>query len=164
MSEVAYDSRPETWEHIQRVRDLMRVAILNLKDRAEDHDASKLVEPELEAFDRMTPRLAELEYGSEEYKASVRELGPALDHHFKHNDHHPEYHEDGILGMSLMSLLEMLCDWRAASERTKQRFDDPAEVAKFNLTHNKDRFGITPELHQILDNTARELGFYEEAE
>lgn len=33
-----------------------------------------------------------------------------------------------VLGESLMALIEMLCDWRAASERVKQRTDDPEKV------------------------------------
>lgn len=159
---TSYDSRPETQQHIDRVRDFLGHAVQNLLRRGNHHDDSKLVPPELEAFDRMTPRLAELEYGSEEYKSSVRELGPALQHHFEHNDHHPEHYENGVRGMSLMALIEMLCDWRAASERTKQRFDDPEKVARFNLEHNKERFGISDELFEILDNTCAELGFYDE--
>lgn len=160
--EQKYDSRNDTWEHIARVQHFLRRAVINLSERSDLHDESKLVEPELEAFDRMTPRLAELEYGSEEYKASVRELGPALKHHFEHNDHHPEHWPNGIRDMSLLSLLEMLCDWRAASERTKQRFDDPEKVTRFNLAHNKERFGISDELAQILENTCEELGFFDE--
>lgn len=155
-----YDSRPETREHIQRVRFFVYQAMENLDKRAIRHDASKLVEPELSAFDIATPKLAELEYGSEEYKQSLRDLGPALQHHFEHNDHHPEHFErDGVRGMSLMALIEMLCDWRAASERVKQRTDDPEKVSSFEsgLLHNKERFGISDDLYDILLNTAREL-------
>ena len=154
-----YDSRPETQEHIDRVRDLMAGALNNLAQRASVHDASKLVEPELSAFDIATPKLAGLEYGSEEYRQSLRDLGPALQHHFAANDHHPEHFDAGVRGMSLLSLTEMLCDWRAASERVKQRTDDPAKVATFEagLAHNKERFGISDDLYEILLNTAREL-------
>lgn len=154
-----YDSRPETYDHILRVRDFLGDAIMNLQRRAAVHDQSKMEEPELSAFNEATPKLAGLEYGSAEYRASLQALGPALQHHFQHNDHHPEHTEDGVQGMSLMALLEMLCDWRAASERTKQRTDDPAKVATFEagLLHNKERFGISDDLFAILLNTAREL-------
>lgn len=156
----AYDSRPETLVHIDRVRDFVHAVMVNLRNRANAHDASKLVEPELSAFDIATPKLAGLEYGSEEYKQSLRDLGPALQHHFEANDHHPEHFENGVRGMSLMALIEMLCDWRAASERVKQRTDDPAKVSSFEtgLLHNKERFGISDDLYEILLNTARELG------
>lgn len=160
---TTYDSRPETRAHINRVRDFLAVATDNLRVRAERHDATKLVEPELSAFDVATPKLAELEYGSDEYRASLRELKPALEHHFAHNDHHPEHHSTGVNGMSLLSLLEMLCDWRAASERTKQRGDDPEKVASFEagLIYNFERFGIEPQLAGVMMNTAVEMGLIE---
>lgn len=156
---MAYDSRPETQEHIDRVTDFLSRAVINLQRRGLVHDQSKLVEPELSAFNVATPKLAELEYGSEEYKQSLKDLGPALDHHFEHNDHHPEHYSNGVTGMSLMALIEMLCDWRAASERVKQRTDDPKKIASFEtgLAYNQQRFGYSDELAQILLNTAREL-------
>jgi hypothetical protein len=156
---MAYDSRPETRKHIDRVTEFLSRAIANLRHRAVVHDQSKLVEPELSAFDVATPKLAELEYGSEEYKQSLKDLGPALDHHFENNDHHPEHYPNGVTGMSLMALIEMLCDWRAASERVKQRTDDPKKVKSFEvgLGYNQQRFGYSDELAQILLNTAREL-------
>ena len=157
---MTYDSRPETQAHIDRVQEFLIRAQGNLRRRSYAHDASKLVEPELSAFDIATPKLAGLEYGSDEYKQSLRDLGPALQHHFEHNDHHPEHHPNGCRGMSLMALVEMLCDWRAASERTKQRTDDPEKVKTFEsgLVFNQERFGYSDELAEILLNTARELG------
>jgi hypothetical protein len=154
-----YDSRPETQEHIDKVRAFLLRAENNLFERAEKHDASKLVSPELEAFDIATPKLAGLVYGSEEYKQSLRDLGPALQHHFEANDHHPEHYENGVRGMSLMALIEMLCDWRAASERGKQRTDDPEKVKTFEdgLAYQQERFGYSDELAEILRNTVREL-------
>lgn len=156
-----YDSRPETQEHIDRVRSFLVIAINDLRERSKKHDESKLVEPELSAFDIATPKLAGLVYGSEEYKQSLRDLGPALQHHFEHNDHHPEHYERGVEEMSLMALIEMLCDWRAASERVKQRTDDPEKVGTFEtgLEHNFERFGIGAQLQLILIATAKELGF-----
>lgn len=91
-----YDSRPETQAHIDRVSYFVNMAAENLIERARRHDASKLVSPEVEAFDIGTPKLASLEYGSAEYKESLRELGPALQHHFENNDHHPEWGDRNI--------------------------------------------------------------------
>ncbi len=160
MTETAYDSRPETQAHIDRVRDFMQEARINLAMRMWKHDASKLVEPELSAFDIATPKLAELEYGSEEYKQSLKDLGPALEHHFVENDHHPEHFENGVNGTSLLALIEMVCDWRAASERVKQRTDDPEKMKTFEsgLDFNFVRFGIEPQLAAIIKNTVCELG------
>lgn len=154
-----YDSRPETQAHIDRVRHFIGLAIENLADRSGLHDESKLVSPEVEAFDIATPKLAGLVYGSDEYKQSLADLGPALQHHFAANDHHPEFYENGVQGMSLMALIEMLCDWRAASERVKQRADDPEKMKSFEsgLAYNQERFGYSDELAEILRNTVREL-------
>jgi len=164
MTETAYDSREDTWAHIHRVKHFMTQATKNLYYRAENHDASKLESPEKEAFDIATPKLAGLEYGSEEYRQSLRELGPALQHHFEHNSHHPEHYENGTRGMSLLDLIEMLCDWRAASERTKQRADGDEYLKRSfaeGLKHNQERFGYSDELADIIYNTAKELEFVE---
>lgn len=155
-----YDSRIDTLEHIARVNQLVTKAAWNLSQRAIDHDKSKLESPEKEAFDVATPKLAGLEYGSEEYKQSVRELGPALQHHFQNNRHHPEHYENGIRGMSLLDLIEMLCDWKVASERTNQRTDGQDYLKSSfadGLEYNQKRFGYSDELADIIYNTAIEL-------
>lgn len=167
MSVEAYDSRPDTYEHIGKVRGYLSAAIANLLARADRHDASKLVEPELEAFDRMTPLLATLTYGTDEYKASLAELGVALEHHYAANSHHPEHYEHGIAGMSLLDLVEMLVDWKAASLRMRKptpaapgRPEAPQyDASDFmrSIALNQERFGYSDELRSILENTAREL-------
>jgi hypothetical protein len=160
-----YDSAPETLAHARRVGDFLAIAAADLVKRAAKHDHSKVCAPEKAVFDEMTPRLASLTYGSQEYIESVKALGPALAHHFEANDHHPEHHANGVNDMSLLSLLEMLCDWRAASERTKQRMDDPEKVKTFEsgLAYNQQRFGYSDEIAVLLLNTARELGMLDEA-
>lgn len=155
-----YDSRLETLRHIDRVQYFVSLARMNLINRAAKHDTSKLLSPEVEAFDIATPKLSELEYGSEGYIQSLRDLGPALEHHYEYNDHHPQHFGNGVRGMSLMALIEMLCDWRAASERVKQRTDDPEKIKTFEdgLKYNQERFGYSDELAEILRNTVLELG------
>ncbi len=146
-----YDSAKATIQHSARVKHLMNALCHDLTDRAATHDASKLKSPEKEYFDRLTPKLKELKYGSEEYLASLKELGIALKHHYEVNPHHPEHHEDGVNGMTLVDVIEMLCDWIAAGERTK---DGTIEKS---LAINKERFGLSPQLIQILTNTANLL-------
>lgn len=120
------------------------------------HDASKLQEPEKSAFDRMTPKLKGLTYGSQEYKDALAELKPALDHHYANNSHHPEHWKlNGINGMDLMDLVEMLCDWKAATMRHADGdFGKSMEISE-------KRFEIGWQLMQILHNTAIRFGFYE---
>jgi hypothetical protein len=146
-----FDSRPDTYEHILKVQRYVLDAAKRLIDRAHRHDASKLVSPEVETFDAITPRLAHTEYGSDEYRATLREFKPGIEHHQKSNSHHPEYYEDGIRGMSLLDLLEMVCDWKAAGERTKN-----GDIMK-SIEISQQRFGFSDELADILRNTAKEL-------
>lgn len=151
-----YDSRPETYEHILKVQKYVLDAAKRLMDRAHVHDASKLVSPEVETFDQITVRLKDTVYGSDEYRATLREFKPGIEHHQTHNSHHPEFHKRGIRGMSLLDILEMVCDWKAASERTKD-----GDIMK-SIEISQERFGFSDELADILRNTARELGLVEE--
>ena len=149
-----YDSRPETYEHIAAVRHLLLGCATNLIQRADEHDASKLVPPELEAFDEFTPKLKDTVYGSDEYRGFLRQMKPALAHHYASNSHHPEHFgEDGILGMNLLDVVEMLCDWAAAVHRTK----DGDLIASIE-TLNADRFGYDEQIKRLLLNTVRDLG------
>lgn len=43
--------------------------------------------------------------GCDEYRACLREMKPALEHHYASNSHHPEHYSNGIQGMSLFDLL-----------------------------------------------------------
>jgi hypothetical protein len=148
---MSYDSTKDTKDHIARVGEHIDDVIAILASRALIHDESKLRTPEKEAFDAVTPRLKELTYGSDEYRAELKNLGPALSHHYAHNSHHPEYYPDWIAGMSLLDLVEMICDWKAATERMK----DGDIVA--SVEHNIVRFGIGLQLAQILRNTVGEM-------
>lgn len=148
-----YDSTHDTNQHILRVRELLYIVDGKLEERGYRHDRSKLDPEEKEVFDRVTPRLRGLTYGTPEYRESLTDLGPALAHHYAHNSHHPEHYTNGVAGMSLLDLVEMLCDWKAAGER---HADGSMERS---LLVNRERFRIEPQLQSILENTARELGW-----
>lgn len=151
---VMKDSGPETNSHINRVRELIYAVVAQLHARAQAHDASKLEDPEKTAFDTVSEKLGDLKYGTAEYKAAITKLlGPALKHHYANNSHHPEHFENGVRGMSLLDLLEMLADWKAAGERMKDG------TMQASLKHNKTRFKIPAGLQDILHNTATELGW-----
>ena len=142
-----YDSAPDTVAHIRLVQDAMGVFVREMVRRALDHDASKLLPPEKEAFDRETPLLRGLTYGSPEYHAGTARLGDALAHHYAHNSHHPQFFVNGIAGMTLIDLVEMFCDWAAAVQRHAD-----GELAR-SIEINRERFGISDQLAQILENT-----------
>lgn len=153
-SPVPYDSRVDTREHIQKVHGYLLDSAGIIANRGEIHDASKLVDPEKSAFDVLTPKLKEMAYGSEEYRACLREMKPALAHHYASNSHHPEHFNNGVSGMSLFDVVEMLMDWKAATERMK----DGGDIYK-SINYNAGRFAITPQLSQVLWNTAYEMGW-----
>lgn len=146
-------SPQETRAHIDRVRVLMEIVLANLAMRALHHDASKLDEAEAPIFAEVGIKLSETVYGSEEYKKTLLELGPALEHHYAHNSHHPEHYPDRIKGMSLLDLIEMFCDWKAAGER-----DKGGSLAQ-SISLNRDRFEMDPQLVAIFYNTQAELGW-----
>lgn len=150
---MIYDSTADTQEHINKVQVRIAEVQVLLDDRASAHDRSKLSEPEKSGYDKLTADLKDIVYGSPEYKQALADAKPVIDHHYQVNTHHPEHHAQGIAGMSLLDIIEMLCDWKAASERTKQ-----GSIAA-SLTHNKERFGISDQLAAILENTVRELGW-----
>lgn len=140
-------SKGATKAHIKRVEELLLGCIEDLLFRSQEHDKSKLEDPELSIFDEYTPKLKDCTYGSDEYKGFLEGMKPALDHHYAENRHHPEHLGD-IHKMNLIDLLEMVCDWKAASERHAD-----GDVYK-SICVNADRFGYGEGLHSILISTA----------
>lgn len=156
-AEVPYDSAADTTKHIDRVNQLLTEVRHRLAKRGEIHDASKLLPPEKEIFDKWTPVLASMEYGSTGYMANLENLRPALAHHYANNSHHPEHFRNGVSGMSLLDLVEMFCDWKAAGERHA----DGGDIMR-SVELNSRRYVLDPQLAQILRNTAREMGWIKE--
>ena len=139
----------ETREHIANVQKFIHIFVKALLDRADKHDLSKLESPEVEAFTECTKELAGMTYGSPEYKESLKKLGPALEHHYAKNSHHPEHWSRGIRDMDLVDIIEMFCDWKAATMR-----HNDGNLAK-SIHHNATRFGFPAELEEIFENTAK---------
>ena len=149
----SYDSHEDTVAHIKRVQQLIDICRDNLGIRAANHDLSKLKEPEKSGFDKYTPLLKGSTYGSDEYKTFLVGLGETLKHHYANNSHHPEHYMDGMAGMTLLDLIEMFCDWKAATERHADGSLDRS------IGINKDRFKYNEMLERIFQNTRRELGW-----
>lgn len=143
------ECKADTLKHIREVQSFMKKAIAHLEFKSSWHDDSKLREPELSIFTKYTPKLKNTTYGSEEYKSYLREMKVGLEHHYVRNSHHPEHYGEGIGGMSLFDLIEMICDWMAAT----LRHEDGDINASLEL--NKVRFGINGQLQGILENTVR---------
>jgi len=165
-----------TQQHVRVVAELLNQCIVELLTRASSHDASKFGPEEWPAFLENTGKLKDLVYGSDEYKASLAAMKPALDLHYAANRHHPEHfsydecngcftryesfppscpgcgytqftRRSDITQMTLIDLLEMLCDWIASTQRQRD-----GDIHK-SIELNQERFGYSDELKHILKNT-----------
>ena len=147
-TEVERDyARRETQKHIEEVQHRLIYVAFCLIQRAADHDKSKLEDPELATFAEVTPLLLKMTYGSEEYMQTLARIKPALEHHYAHNSHHPEHYPNGVEGMDLLDLIEMFCDWKAA---TLRHADGSLEKS---IEVNRKRFGLSDQLCNIFYNT-----------
>ena len=83
------------------------------------------------------------EYDSEEYhsiKSKAYAGLNALDYHTKRiNDHHPEYYNDHKKDMTLLPLIEMVCDWWGATAYSKE---DPKPKFRADVAKNICQFGF----------------------
>ena len=142
-------------QHKEWVAHYMQMAAHTLFHRACVHDNSKFEPEEFEIYDKAFPDLQKYAYGTPELQAVYERIRPALTHHLKVNRHHPEHFEYGINDMTLIDVLEMVCDWMAASKRSQ------TGIAK-GLEINKERYGIDEQLFMIVRNTVDVLARGEE--
>ena len=147
------DSRMATLEHIRNVKKIGLRFVRLLENRLIIHDKSKLKYPEKPILDEFTQSLKGSTYMSPEYNKFLKEMKPGLDHHYSLNDHHPQFFKNGIEGMSLLSISEMLIDWCAAVRRHTD-----GDIMK-SIEINQERYGFNDELKQIFINTVKEIGY-----
>lgn len=122
-----------------RHRDFVRLALLavvqDIERRSLVHDASKMLDDEFSGFARINAIARVNKFGSEEYKASMKQERATIDLHFSRNSHHPERPKlmgdaaevdrglpddatywaarDGAR-MTFLDVIEMVCDWWGA--------------------------------------------------
>ena len=132
--------------HISRVRRHINTFIQLLIRRAEKHDKSKLEEPELSWWKEMDkePRYP---YGSKEYEQKLKRWSKVFKHHYQYNRHHPEHYEYGISEMTLIDIVEMMCDWLGYKDTTT--VTEALKVCDEQMA----RYDISEELRQVIFNT-----------
>ena len=118
--------------------------------RGNQHDASKYDPEEFPIYAEMTDEFQHHPFGSVGYENAKEAIKPASEHHFRHNRHHPEHFGNGIDGMNLVDLLEMVCDWKSA---TLNNPDRPGDLTK-SIQIATEKYKISPQLAKILYNTA----------
>ena len=106
LSQPEKATNAETWNHINLVMQLLASAQIELMRRQFTHDRSKLLSPEVSTFTEFTPKLKASTYGSDEYKQMLAEMKPALDHHYAHNRHHPEFFEANEQSLEVKNQIE----------------------------------------------------------
>ena len=81
--------------HKKKVKERMLFLAKEIIKRAEEHDDSKLKEPEINWLIEMDKEPS-VEYGSSEYFEKMKRWDKFFKHHYKNNSHHPaHYNEQG---------------------------------------------------------------------
>jgi len=139
-------------EHKMLVTNYLQKVISDLVDRAIHHDDSKLSDEEYPEYSSAFGEFKRNSFGSPGYKNAFASISNAWEHHSQSNRHHPEYYQNGICGMTLTDIIEMICDWKGSSERegSTTSFDDGLAIQVLKL-------GIDSQLLQIIKNSIAEL-------
>ncbi len=138
-----------TEEHIRSVRRLLNKFADILRYKGEVHDKSKLEDPELYGWAAMDlePRY---EYGSADYYDKLNRFADVFHHHYMVNSHHPEHFKNPEQEMTLIDMIEMLCDWFAYKENV------PLEEGLKLIEDQCDRFNFSKTIKSLLTNTYTE--------
>jgi hypothetical protein len=135
--------------HQALVKNYLLQVARKLEERANLHDLSKFQLDEFEGMAKINQIAREMRLDSPEYKASIQSEAVKL--HWSRNSHHPEYYHDGIKDMSLLDLIEMVIDWRAASEVYRR-----TSLGE-SLQIQKERFKMTEEQYRLIQLIAEDI-------
>lgn len=107
--EKQIDTLKKTYKHIELVKKLLSSCQIELMKRQFTHDVSKLEDPEFSMFVNTMYRLDTVEYGTPEYTQMIQEmLTIALNHHYEHNRHHPEFFNTNEPDLQINSHLTLI--------------------------------------------------------
>ena len=113
----------------------MRGLGYEIATRGNDHDNSKFSEDELPGFVELFEAEPTTEVQSEQYEQVIKNAD-CIQTHYRNNRHHPEHH-DYVEKMSLLDLIEMVCDWKAAAKSYRHK------GLRENLAYLKKAKGLT---------------------
>jgi len=136
--------------HKERVKSKMNIFIADLCNRAVKHDDSKLEPPEINGFEEMD-REPRYKYGTSEYFDKMHRYEWIFKHHYKINRHHPDHFPNKINDMTLVDLIEFLCDIFSY-----KKDNISLSAAKDLVEEHIRRFNISEDLSTILKNTVYE--------
>jgi len=141
-------------QHKESIAKYMAKFAAELSYRSAIHDVSKFKKEELEVYAEFIDEMNKHPFNSPEEKELREKYQTASIVHKKLNRHHPEHFENGMEGMNLIDLIEMLCDWRSASERSA------GDSIRKGLPIMKDKYNISPQLLKILENTLKDFNLF----
>ena len=102
------------WEHTQAVRAAALKLATRLIDNAESENDLDLARRLLQRSSKHDlSKFQGIEWDTLYRDEEKRALDLAIHQHKQTNDHHPEYHVDGISAMNDAQIAEMVCDWYA---------------------------------------------------
>lgn len=148
---LEFDFLCDTLLHISEVKENLEIIVSELNQRGLAHDRTKLQALEFDGFVSTREKFKKANYGSPEYQECIKLTKPAVDHHYANNRHHTGFHKDGINDMTLVDLIEMIADWRAAARRS------PDKKLEDTLEYAVKKYKIEPQLAKIMINTLKEL-------
>lgn len=140
----------DTKVHQARVSIILSKLGRELIKRGKVHDNSKFQTPEKEIYSEYHDKLNSVAFASESYNYYLKQMKPAVDHHYQVNDHHPEHFKDGIVDMDLIQMLEMLADIVAVST------DKGTDLIEFLPKFMKEK-EIPENFYTILRNTLEHI-------
>ena len=111
---------------------------LSLLKRLAVHDNSKIFSDELDYIMKLSCN--KQSFTNPNYSLSEDEK-IIIEKHWKHNKHHPEYH-DNIEDMSELDIMEMVCDWHSRSTQYGTDFFE------FVTTRQENRFHFPKEMFE----------------
>lgn len=140
-------------KHKEKVRRRLLFLSNELRKRADEHDNSKLRNPEIEYLIEMDKE-PKYPYNSPEYFDKMKRWQKFFDHHYANNRHHPDHFKNGILDMTLTDICEYLVD--IISYYDEMHIHDAVDT----IEKQQNRFGLDGQLSQILINTLIEYFSY----
>lgn len=97
--------------------EILNIIIRKLTKKIINHDNSKIEHiPEFNLYKNVVYKLDGLEYGTKEHTEAKQELDQGFEIHCINNRHHPEhFNSEGIEGMDMYDIIEMIIDWCSAA-------------------------------------------------
>ena len=148
-----FDFLCDTILHVSEVNENLETVASELRKRGAAHDRTKFTAIEFDAFVSTRSDFKKANYGTREYQECVDKVSHAVEHHHANNRHHTGFHKNGINDMTLIDIVEMLADWKAAERRS------PDRELHDTIDYALKKYGVGDQLGSVIKNTLLSLGW-----